>query len=111
MAPAIHVDRERVADLCRRHAIRRLSLFGSVLRDDFRPDSDVDVLVEFAHPGRKSFFDLFRIEEELETILGHGPVEAATPGGLSQYFLDEVLDEAEEIFTAEEGPHHPAAHH
>ncbi|MBU0606661.1 MAG: nucleotidyltransferase domain-containing protein [Armatimonadetes bacterium] len=50
MPLAIHINRDQVAEVCRRHGIRRLSLFGSVLRDDFGPDSDVDVLVEFAYP-------------------------------------------------------------
>lgn len=48
MSARIQIDRERVADFCRRHQVRQLALFGSVLRDDFRPDSDVDVLVDFA---------------------------------------------------------------
>ena len=62
--PQIHVDRDLLADLCRRHHIRRLSLFGSVLRDDFGPTSDVDVLVEF-EPGRTIGFDIVTVEEEL----------------------------------------------
>ena len=58
-----------MAEFCRRNHIRKLSLFGSVLRDDFRPDSDVDVLVEFEPEAKLSLFELVRIQEELEAIL------------------------------------------
>jgi len=64
MSARIHLDRERIADFCRRHHVRRLSLLGSVLRDDFRPDSDVDVLVEF-EPGRTPGLGFFGMEIEL----------------------------------------------
>jgi predicted nucleotidyltransferase len=69
MAARIHIDRERIAELCRKHHIRRLSLFGSVLRDDFRPDSDVDVLVEF-EPGHTPGLAFFHMAEELEELIG-----------------------------------------
>src|SRR5258708_38990118 len=70
MAKAISIDRTSLAALCRRHHIRRLSLFGSVLRPDFRPDSDVDVLVEF-EPGQvPGFLALHAIEMELSKLLG-----------------------------------------
>jgi len=65
----IPLDRGRLADFCRRHHIRRLSLFGSVLRDDFRPDSDVDVLVTF-EPGRVIGLRIVDIENELSQLLG-----------------------------------------
>lgn len=66
----IEIPRERIAEFCRKHRVRKLSLFGSSLRDDFRPDSDVDVLVSFAEDARYSLFDLAAMEEELGTILG-----------------------------------------
>jgi predicted nucleotidyltransferase len=66
----IVIDRERLATFCRRHYIRYMAFFGSVLRDDFRPDSDVDVLVEFLPQTTPSLFDLVRIQEELKDILG-----------------------------------------
>jgi uncharacterized protein len=68
----IQVPKDRIADFCRRHRIRELALFGSVLRQDFRPDSDVDVLVEFEPQTRNGLFDLARMQFELEEILGRG---------------------------------------
>ncbi len=94
----IDIPRDRVADFCRRNHIRRLALFGSVLRDDFRPDSDVDVLVEF-EPGTRLGFAYFDMQDELSTILGRR-VDLKTPRELSQYFRDEVLAEAEEVYVA-----------
>jgi len=66
----VEIDRERLAGFCRRHHIRCMAFFGSVLRDDFRSDSDVDVLVEFLPEAKHSLFDLVRIQEELKGILG-----------------------------------------
>ncbi|MBI4593949.1 MAG: nucleotidyltransferase family protein [Candidatus Rokubacteria bacterium] len=94
----IEIPRERIADFCRRHHIRRLAFFGSVLRDDFRPDSDVDVLVEF-EPGTRLGFAFFDIEQELSQIIGRR-VDLRTPQELSKYFRDEVLAEAEEVYVA-----------
>jgi len=93
MRARIAFDAEKVAGICRRHHIRRLALFGSVLRDDFGPDSDVDVLVEFEpeHVPGLRFFD---IEAELSQILGR-KVDLVTPGFLSRHIRDEVLKEAE----------------
>jgi len=68
--PRIEIPREEIAGLCRQYHITRLSLFGSVLRDDFRPDSDVDVLVEFRPDARPSLWGLIEIEDELAAILG-----------------------------------------
>jgi len=65
----IEIPRERIAEFCRKHRVRKLSLFGSALREDFGPDSDVDVLVSFAEDARHSLFDLAAIEEELGAIL------------------------------------------
>jgi predicted nucleotidyltransferase len=89
---------DAIADFCRRNRIRRLALFGSVLRDDFRPDSDVDVLVEF-EPGTRTGLRFFAIEEELSAILGRR-VDLNTPGCLSPYFRDQVLEEAEVQYAA-----------
>jgi len=66
----IDIPQERVAEFCRKHRVRKLSLFGSALREDFRPDSDVDVLVSFAEDARYSLFELAAMEEELASILG-----------------------------------------
>jgi len=71
MSVKISIDREKIAEFCRRWKITELALFGSVLRDDFRPDSDVDVLVTFAPEAEWSLFDHVTMEEELSSILGH----------------------------------------
>ena len=94
----IPIPREQVEAFCRRHHIRRLSLFGSVLRDDFRPDSDVDVLVEF-ETGYVPGLAFFGMEEELSEILGR-KVDLNTPNFLSPYFRNEVLRAAEDQYVA-----------
>ena len=94
----IDIPREQVADFCRRHRIRRLALFGSVLRDDFTPHSDVDVLVEF-EAGSTPGFAYFSMDQELSEVLGRR-VDLHTPNSLSKYFRDEVLAEAEELYVA-----------
>jgi len=95
MRKGIVVPKKEVADFCQRNHIRKLSLFGSVLRGDFRPDSDVDVLVEF-EPGRvPGFFRLFDMETELSSLFGGHKVDLHTPGDLSRYFRDEVIATAE----------------
>ena len=94
----IELPHERVAAFCRHHHIRRLALFGSVLREDFRSDSDVDVLVEF-EPGEKPGFALVNIEGELSRILGRR-VDLRTSEELSRYFRQEVLAEAQDVYVA-----------
>jgi predicted nucleotidyltransferase len=96
-----HVDipQEQIAEFCRRHHIRRLALFGSALRDDFTPDSDVDVLVEFEPGARVGMIRLAGIELELSEILGR-KVDMNTPGFISKYFRDKVLAEAEDQYVA-----------
>lgn len=93
MAARIDIDSRKIAEFCRRHHIRKLAFFGSVLRDDFGPESDVDVLVEF-EPGRVPGLALFSMEEELSRILGR-KADLNTQGFLSPYFRDRVLSEAE----------------
>ena len=94
----IDVPRQRIAEFCRRHHIRTLSLFGSVLREDFAPSSDVDVLVEFEE-GCTPGLAFFRMEMELAELLGR-PVDLNTPECLSRHFRDEVLAEAESVYDA-----------
>jgi len=94
----IDIPKERIAEFCRTNRIRRLALFGSVLRDDFGPDSDVDVLVEF-EPDARVGLRFFGLEIELSEILGR-KVDLNTPGFISDYFLDEVLAEAEVQYDA-----------
>ena len=92
------ISKENIAAFCRKHHIRKLALFGSVLREDFRPESDVDVLVEF-EPGYVPGLAFFSMEEELSEILGH-KVELHTPQFLSRYFRDRVMAEAEIQYVA-----------
>jgi predicted nucleotidyltransferase len=93
----IEVPKEHIVEFCRQHRIRRLSLFGSVLREDFGPESDVDVLVEF-EPGTRVGLKFFDIERELSEILGR-KVDLNTPGFLSKYFREKVLAEAEDQYV------------
>ncbi|MGQ0635387.1 MAG: nucleotidyltransferase family protein [Planctomycetaceae bacterium] len=89
---------EEVGNFCRKHHIRRLALFGSVLRDDFTPQSDVDVLVEF-EPGRTPGLAFFTMEQELSDLLGRR-VDLNTSQSLGKYFRQEVLGEAEVVYVA-----------
>lgn len=94
----IDIPEERMAEFCRTNHIRRLALFGSVLRDDFGPDSDVDILVEF-EPGTRVGLKFFGLEIELSEILGR-TVDLNTSGFISDYFRDEVMAEAEVCYDA-----------
>ncbi|NUM55983.1 MAG: nucleotidyltransferase family protein [Candidatus Hydrogenedentes bacterium] len=87
------VDKNRLAEFCRARYISRLALFGSVLRDDFGPDSDVDVLVEFEPDHVPGLLALSRMERELSEILGRR-ADMRTAGDLSRYFRDNVIREA-----------------
>ncbi len=87
------MPKDKIAGFCRRHHIRRLSVFGSALRDDFSPDSDVDVLVEF-EAGNEPGFAFFDMQDELSELLGR-KVDLNTPNFLSRYFRDAVLEGAE----------------
>jgi predicted nucleotidyltransferase len=90
----IKVPHDRISEFCRRNHIKKLSLFGSVLRDDFSDSSDIDVLIEFESGHGTGFFGLARMERELSSILGR-KVDLRTPQELSRYFRDEVLSQAE----------------
>ncbi len=95
MPTQIDVPRHQLAEFCRRHQIQVLSLFGSVLREDFRPDSDIDVLVEFDDGHAPGLLGIARLERELSEILGGRKVDLRTPEDLSRYFRQKVLAEAE----------------
>jgi uncharacterized protein len=90
----IAIDRKKLAEFCRRHHIRKLALFGSVLREDFRADSDIDVLVEF-EPGHVPGFGFVRIQRELSELLGGRRVDLVTPKFLNDRIRDRVLADAE----------------
>jgi hypothetical protein len=94
----IEFSRETLDEVCRRYGIRRLSVFGSALRDDFSADSDVDLLVEFL-PGRTPGFAFFSLETELAGLFGRR-VDLNTKASLSPYFRDRVLFEAREVYVA-----------
>jgi len=87
----------RIAEFCERNRIIRMSVFGSAIRDDFGPESDVDVLVEF-EPGHAPGLDFFGMQEELSEIFGRR-VDLNTPGWLSPYFRTEVLAEARPLYV------------
>jgi predicted nucleotidyltransferase len=89
----ITLPQELLAAFCRLHRIRRLALFGSVLRDDFRPESDVDVLVEF-EPDTRVGLKFFQLQDELSSLLGR-KVDLNTPAFLGEAFRNQVLAEAE----------------
>ena len=92
------ISTEKLAEFCRQRHIRKLALFGSVLREDFRADSDVDVLVEF-EPGHVPGLAFFAMEEELSQILGRR-VELHTPNFLSPFFRDRIMQEAETQYAS-----------
>jgi predicted nucleotidyltransferase len=93
----IQIDREKIAEFCRTHGIRKLSLFGSVLRADFDPArSDVDMLAELL-PTARPGWEFFGWHEDLAPIIGH-KVDLHTPNSLSPYFRDEVLHEAFTVY-------------
>ncbi|MBN2394723.1 MAG: nucleotidyltransferase family protein [Anaerolineae bacterium] len=97
MSMKIKVPQAKIAAFCRRNFIRKLALFGSVLRDDFTPDSDVDVLVEF-EPGHTPGLAFFRMQRELSEILGK-KADLNTAKDLSPYFRQQVLDETEVLYV------------
>jgi len=94
----LEIPPTKIAAFCKKHHIRKLSIFGSALRDDVGTQSDVDVLVEF-DPGHVPGLAFFTMESELSEILGR-KVDLNTPQFLSRYFRDQVLDEAETQYVA-----------
>lgn len=100
MKADISVSKEKLAAFCREHGIRRLAIFGSALRDDFRPESDIDVLVEFEPDRIPTLFDIAGMEEELSKLFHGHKVDLRTPEDLSRYFRAQVMAEAEEQYAA-----------
>ena len=95
MSAQIPVNDRQIANFCRKHHILKLALFGSVLRDDFRPDSDIDILVEFEPGHAPGFIGLYQIEEELSSLLGGHRTDLVTRGFLNRRIRDQILSEAE----------------
>jgi predicted nucleotidyltransferase len=99
MKARIRIPQDDLAAYCRRHGIRRLAFFGSVLRGDFGPRSDVDVLVEFQPGVRVGLFELYDMEQDLSRLLAGRRVDMNTPKSLSKNFRDQVLREAEQVYV------------
>ena len=99
MSPRLSIDRDAVSAFCRRHHITRLALFGSVLRDDFGPNSDIDVLVEF-QPGHVPGLDFISIESEFSRLLDGRRVDMVTPKFLNRRIRDQILSAAEPLYVA-----------
>lgn len=95
----ISIPKDRITEFCVRNRVRRLSLFGSVLREDFGPDSDVDILVEFEPGARMGLIRLSGLEIELGKIVGR-KVDLNTIGFLSKYYRDQILTEADVQYDA-----------
>ena len=95
----IEIPKDRIADFCRRHRIRSLSLFGSVLREDFRSDSDVDVLAEFEPDAQVGFIALSRMQRELSALLRRS-VDLVPREGLKPKIREAVLSHTEELYAA-----------
>ncbi|MEO7271340.1 MAG: nucleotidyltransferase family protein [Vicinamibacterales bacterium] len=93
------VDADAIAALCRRHHIKRLALFGSVLRQDFRPDSEIDMLVAF-QPGYVPGLEFVSIQGELSVLLGDRRVDLVTPKTLNRRIRDKVLEQAQPLYVA-----------
>ncbi len=91
----IELPKDELAAFCQRHHIRRLALFGSALRGDFGPESDVDFLVEFEPGHVPGLLGIARMERALSALLGGRKVDLRTPEDLSRYLREEVLREAE----------------
>ncbi len=95
---SLSIDHERIVSFCREHGIAELSLFGSVLRPDFRPDSDVDVLVEFEPHVRVGLFSLIRMEDQLTGLLGRR-VDLVTKKALNPHIRDRVMATRETLYV------------
>ncbi len=91
----IVIAEDKIREFCERHYIRRLAIFGSALRDDFGPDSDVDVLVDFMPGHVPGFFRLFEMQEELSSLFRGHKIDMRTPEDLSRYFRDKVVATAQ----------------
>ena len=91
----INIPTQKIAEFCQRNHIRKLSLFGSVLREDFNPESDVDILVEFKQGEGPGYIGLAHMQRELSLIIGRRTIDLRTPQELSRYFREEVCSSAQ----------------
>ena len=95
MNPQVSVSKNAIAAFCHKHGIKRLAVFGSALREDFGPDSDIDILVEFEADRTPGLFGIAGMELELSALFSGRKVDLRTPEDLSHYFRQEVLDTAD----------------
>ena len=100
MIENVAIPQAELAALCQRYAIRKLSLFGSVLRADFRADSDIDVLVEFEPEARINFFTFIDLQDGL-TALFQRPVDLHTPNSLSRHMRTHIIETAQIVYERE----------
>jgi predicted nucleotidyltransferase len=98
-SPKINVPEKKIKEFCQRYQVQRLALFGSVLRDDFRPDSDIDILVVFDSSARASFMTLGKMKRELSTLFRR-PVDLIPQEGLKPAIREAVLSSAQEVYAA-----------
>jgi hypothetical protein len=99
MSEYLSLPMEKIADFCRRYKVRKIQLFGSAVREDFGPESDVDVLVEFEPDARIGFITLSRMQRELSEVLER-PVDLVPQDGLKPRIRESVLSSAEVIYAA-----------
>ena len=99
VAGNVHIPYGEIEDFCRHHHIRTLSLFGSVLRDDFSDDSDIDILVEFEEGHVPGLLKLVDMEEELSALFGGRKVDLRTPDDLSRYFREDVIRDRDVLYS------------
>ena len=98
--PTLNLPHDKITDFCRRYHIKTLSLFGSATREDFHPDSDVDVLVEFEEDAKVGLFDLVKMEDELSELFGKRRVDLVTPSIFrNPYRRRAILKDLEQIYA------------
>jgi predicted nucleotidyltransferase len=93
----IDIRQEQIADFCQRNQIKKFAIYGSVLRDDFRPDSDIDILIDLESNHRIGLMQMARMEIELSKLIGR-KVDLRTPQDLSRYFRDKVIETSEVLY-------------
>lgn len=96
----IPIPYKEIAAFCRKYHIRSLALFGSILREDFTPESDIDILIEFEEGKTPGFFTILTMEEELSDIFGGKKIDIRTPEDLSRHFRDDVINSCEVCYKA-----------
>jgi predicted nucleotidyltransferase len=99
IAPGIVLPEAAIADICRRHQVRELSIFGSAVRGELRPDSDIDLLVDYFPSARPSLFDLIGMTDELSNLLGR-KVDLGVKRALKPRYKGHILAEAHVIYAA-----------